>query len=114
MTEGDRDIGRRWFEEAWNKGRREAIPDMLAPDGVIHDGGVDSVARTGSTPFFDRMNAALSEFRVTVQDNIAERDRVCVRRTCTAKHTGTGLDIPASGKRINVTGISIIRVLMAR
>jgi hypothetical protein len=39
MTEDERGLGRRWFEEVWNRGRREAIPEMLAPDGVLHEGG---------------------------------------------------------------------------
>jgi hypothetical protein len=29
MTENERDLGRRWFEEVWNKGRRDAIAEML-------------------------------------------------------------------------------------
>src|SRR5690242_15877410 len=110
MTQTDRDIGKRWFEEVWNKGRREMIAELLAPDGVLHEGGVDSVGPDGFYAFFDRMNAALTEIQVTIQDTIAEGDRVCVRWTCTARHTGDGLGIPATGKRITVTGISIIRV----
>ena len=110
MTESERDLGRRWFEEVWNKGRREAIAEMLAPDSVLHEAGADSVGPEGFYPFFDRLNAALSDIRVTVHDTLAEGDRVCIRWSCAGRHTGDGLGVAPTGRRIDVTGISIIRI----
>jgi steroid delta-isomerase-like uncharacterized protein len=110
MAQTDRDLGRRWFEEVWNRGRRDAIPEMLAADGVLHDGGLDSVGPEGFYAFFDRMRATLSEIQVTVHDTIVEGHRICVRWSCTAKHAGDGLGFAATGKTIHVTGISIVRV----
>ena len=110
MTKDERDLGARWFEEVWNQGRRDAIAELLAPDGVIHDGSLDSVGPEGFYPFFERMNATLSEIHVTIHDTIAEGDCVCVRWSCQAKHTGDGLGIPATGKTVQMTGISIVKV----
>jgi steroid delta-isomerase-like uncharacterized protein len=110
MTELDRSLGTRWFEEVWNKGRRAAIAEMLAPDGVLHEGETEAVGPEGFYPFFDRLNAALSEFRVTVHDTIAEGDQACVRWSCSCKHTGDALGMPATQKTVHVTGISIIRI----
>jgi steroid delta-isomerase-like uncharacterized protein len=110
VTENERDLGRRWFEEVWNKGRRDAISELLSPEGVLHEGGSDSVGPGGFYPFFDRMKNTLSDIRVTVHDAIAEGDRLCVRWSCTATHTGPGLGVPATGKPIDVTGITIFRV----
>ncbi len=110
MTEVDRGFGARWFEEVWNKGRRAAIAEMLAPDGVVHEGKTDAVGPEGFYPFFDRLNAAFSEFRATVHDTIIEGDRACLRWSCRCKHTGDGLGMPATGKTVHATGISIIRV----
>jgi hypothetical protein len=36
MSEENKELLRRWFEEVWNKGRAEAIDEMLAEDGVAH------------------------------------------------------------------------------
>ena len=110
MTDTDRNIGHRWFEEVWNKGRRDAIAEMIVPDAVLHDGGVDSNGLDGFHEFFDRMGAAFSELKVTVHDTIAEGDRVCVRWSCRARHTGDGLGVAATGNPIEVTGILILRV----
>jgi steroid delta-isomerase-like uncharacterized protein len=110
MTDFERDLGRRWFEEVWNNGRRDAIAQMLAPGAVIHDGASDAVGADGFYAFYDRLQVALSDIHVEVQDSIAEGDKVCVRWLCTAKHTGDGLGMPATGKAVRITGISILRV----
>jgi predicted ester cyclase len=110
MTEAERGLGQRWFELVWNQLRREAIVEMLPPDGVLHESGVDSIGPEGFYPFFDRMNATLSGLHVDVEDTIAEGDRLCVRWSCRAKHTGGGLGIDPTGVSIHVTGISIFRV----
>jgi predicted ester cyclase len=110
MTGSERDLGQRWFEEVWNQGRREAIGEMMAPDAVIHDGGKATLGPDAFYLFFDRMFSAFSEMHVNVEDIIAESDKLCVRWSCTAKHTGAGLGIAPTGITVNITGISILRV----
>jgi len=110
MTDAERNLPRRWFEEVWNQGRREAIAEMLEPHSVVHDAGVDTVGLEGFYEFYNRMRASFSEFHVDIKDTIAEGDKVCVRWTFTALHTGDGLGLPPTGKRVHVTGISIMRV----
>jgi steroid delta-isomerase-like uncharacterized protein len=110
MTDLERDLGRRWFEQVWNQKRRDAIAEMLTPDGVIHDGGTDTKGPEGFYPFFDRIRATFPDLHIDIEDTIAEGDKVCVRWSCTAKHTGDGLGIPPTGATVHVTGISILRV----
>jgi steroid delta-isomerase-like uncharacterized protein len=110
MTEQERNLGRRWFEEVWNQARREAIAELLAPDGVLHEGGTDTVGPDGFYPFFDRLRATLPDLRVKVDDCFGEGDLICVRWSATGKHTGEGLGIPPAGAAISVTGISVMRV----
>ena len=110
MTDSERALGSKWFEEVWNKGRRDAIPEMLAAGAVIHDGGTDSVGPQGFYAFYDRIRSAFSEIRVTVADIFAEDDKVVVRWSCSCKHTGEGLGFPATARTVSFTGISIIRI----
>jgi len=110
MTQSAQDLGRRWFGQVWNERRRDAIAEMLAPDAVLHEAGVDSVGPEGFYPFFDRMIASFSDLRVTVEETFGENDRVCIRWSFTAKHTGPGLGIDPTGRIAHATGISIIRV----
>jgi predicted ester cyclase len=110
MTEAERKLGHRWFEQVWNQKRRDAIAEMLAPAGVIHDGGLDSMGPDGFYPFFDRLNAAFSDLHVQVHDSIADGDKLCVRWSCTARHTGSALGPAPTGVTIYVTGMTLIRV----
>ena len=110
MTTEERSLGERFFEEVWNKGRREMIAELIAPNAVVHDSGTDSVGPEGFYPFYDRLRSAFSEMRVTVEDIIAEGDKVVVRWSCSCKHTGEGLGFPPTGRTASVTGISILRV----
>lgn len=110
MKETERNLGRRWFDEVWNKGRREAIGELFASDVVVHDGSVTTSGPRAFYQFYDRLNAAFSDTHVEVEDSFIEGDRMCVRWTCTATHTGDGLGFPPTKKKIRVTGISIGRV----
>lgn len=109
MSDLARTLGTRWFEEVWNQGRREAIAEMLAPNGIVHEGATDSTGPDGFYPFFDRIRASFSDLHVTVNDCFTGNDKACVRWTCTAKHTGDGLGIPPKGAQIHVTGITVVR-----
>jgi predicted ester cyclase len=110
MTESERDLGRRWFEQVWNQGRREAIDEMMAPDAVLHDGDQVTVGPSAFYLFYDRIVATFSGIHVEVEDTIVEGDKLCVRWLFTAKHTGGGLGIDPTGVTVHVTGIVILRV----
>jgi predicted ester cyclase len=87
MTESERELGMRWFEQVWNQGRRETIAEMMSPDAVLRDGESTTVGRDAFYSFFDRMRATFSEMHVSVEDTIAEGDKLCVRWECTCTHT---------------------------
>jgi len=101
----------RWFEEVWNKKRRDAVAEMLAPDAAVHDGGDIVYGPDGFYPFFDRLHAAFSEMQVAVLDTIAQGDMVCVRWSASVRHTGNAMGMEPTGKTLETTGISIIRVV---
>lgn len=110
MTEAERSLGRRWFDEVWNKKHREAIAEMIGSETVLHDGDVVTKGPDPFYAFFDRMNAALSDLRIEVEDSFAEGDKLCLRWSCTARHTGTGLGPAPTGRQTRVTGISIMQI----
>ena len=73
---------RRYFEEVWNKGNLDAVDKFYALDGIDHN------APPGSPPGFDFMKqfhimvrAAFPDARITVEDLIAEGNKVVCRFT---------------------------------
>ncbi len=110
MPQANKEVAKRWFEEVWNKRRRDAIDEMLAPSAVLYEAGEQVIGPEGFKPFFDRMLASFSDITVTIQDMLAEDELVSVRWTCRMRHTGDGLGMPPTNKLVDTTGITIMRV----
>lgn len=93
----------RWFEEVWNQSRRATIFELLAPDGVLHDGARDMRGPEEFARFHDALRSQFSDFRITPLITLAEGDRVCVHWTCSLTHTATR-------KPLQLTGTSVVRI----
>jgi steroid delta-isomerase-like uncharacterized protein len=111
-TQDLRALSRRWFEEVWNKGREEVIDQMIAPG--THAYGLAQAARTLVGPaafkeFYRPMRAAFPDIRITVDDVLVERDQSVCRLTAHATHTGDGLGVPPTGRKISFTAIVWLR-----
>ena len=114
MSEENKALMRRWFEEVWNKGRAEAIPEMFADEGIAH-GLSDDPANplrgpAGFLPFHAQFREAFPNIDVAVEDQIAEGDRVATRCTVRGKHTGDSLGFAATQSPVDFTGITITRI----
>jgi steroid delta-isomerase-like uncharacterized protein len=85
---------------------------VFAPNYVGHDATLPHDLR-GPEEFkqFVRMyRSAFPDLVLTVEDQIAEGDRVVTRFTARGTHRGDLMGIPPTGKRVAVTGISIDRI----
>jgi steroid delta-isomerase-like uncharacterized protein len=114
MSEENKTLVRRWFEEVWNKGRADAIAEMLATDGVVH-GLSDDTAKPlrgpeGFLPFHAQFREAFPDIEVVVEDQIAEDDMVATRCSVRGKHAGDSLGFPATQAPVEFTGVSITRI----
>ncbi|MGD9614331.1 MAG: ester cyclase [Alphaproteobacteria bacterium] len=106
-------ILRRWFEEVWNQGREETIDELLAPDAVGHDLGGAGQAHIGPAafkPFWSQLRGAFPDIRFSIEDVVAEGDRVAARWTATMTHRGDGLGIAATHKSLTLTGMIFLRI----
>src|SRR6185436_2823790 len=112
--EENKALMRRWFEEVWNKGRADAIAEMLAEDAVVH-GLSDDVANPlrgpeGFLPFHAQFRDAFPNIEVVVEDQIAEGDLVATRCVVRGKHEGDGLGFKATQAPVEFTGMAITRI----
>jgi steroid delta-isomerase-like uncharacterized protein len=114
MSEENKALLRRWFDEVWNKGRAEAIDEMFAPDGIAH-GLSDNPENPIKGPadfksFHEIFRGAFPDIDVIVEDTIAAGDKVVARCSVRGKHTGDHLGVAASNAPVDFTGISIVRI----
>ena len=105
---------RRWFEEVWNQGRVEAVDEMFAADGIAHglsdDSGHPLRVPAGFREFHARFRQAFPDIVVTVEDTIAQDDKIAARCVVRGKHTGDTLGFAATQAPVEITGISISRI----
>jgi steroid delta-isomerase-like uncharacterized protein len=102
-----------WFEEVWNKGRLEAIDEMCRADAIGH-GQAQHKLDIGLNEFrvFARdLRTAFPDMHITIHETLAHGDKVVARWSATMTHTGPFLGIAATGKKAEVTGTSIQRIV---
>jgi steroid delta-isomerase-like uncharacterized protein len=111
MSEQNKALARRWFEEVWNQGRESSIDELFHPQGNAYGfPEPDSVliGPEGFKTIHRVFHNAFGNIRIAIDDLIAEGDKVAVRWTCTMVHNGEGLGFPATGKNVAFPGSSFI------
>ena len=113
MTETNKALVRRWFREVWNEGREATIDELFAEGGVAYglgDGEAEVRGPAQLKPFVRNLRGGLPDLQISIQDIMAEEDKVMVRVLLEGTHSGSGLGVPPSGRKIRVAGIVVIRI----
>ena len=110
-TETNKALIRR-FVAAADRSDFDAAEACLAPNLVVHLAGAPGPLDRATFLQFGKMyHSAFPDEQTTIADQIAEGDIVVSRMASTATHTGEFNGIPATGKRVTVSGIFIDRVV---
>lgn len=85
--------------------------EIFAPNHVNHDPNIPMEASgpEGMKQLFGMYKSAFPDGRQTIEDQIAEGDKVVSRWSATGTHQGELMGIPPSGNRAEITGITIDR-----
>jgi steroid delta-isomerase-like uncharacterized protein len=101
---------RRFIDEIFVQGRSEAVDELLADDFVGHTWPSTGHPKDDLKAAIGRTSKALASPRFTIDDMIAEGDRVAVRLTAQATQVGEFMRMPPSGKTYSIGEIHIFRV----
>ncbi len=112
MSEENKAVVRRFnelVEGYWRTGDTDAFDEVIAPDFVHHAPGLppDLEGMKQALPMF---RAAFPDMRLTVEEMIAEGDKVVDRVTVRGTHEGELMGIPASGKQVEFMETHISRI----
>lgn len=111
MSEANKAVIRRWFEEVWTNGRDSAIEEMLDANGKAYGlGPAPVIGPAGFRPFFQQFRGAFPDIKVTVDDIVAEGDTVAYRFTARAKHTGETLGIKSTQRPVQFTAMGFVKM----
>jgi steroid delta-isomerase-like uncharacterized protein len=104
---------RRWFKEVWNEGKTQTIYDLMDENGIAvgqDQPGVEIHGPRAFETFVSRIRGAFPNITISIEDNFGVDDKIVVRWSAVMTHTGDQLGIPATNKRVKVTGISIAQI----
>lgn len=101
---------RAFVDQFFNKGHYDSADRYLSPHYVDHNpfpGQPNTLAgfKQGCRDF----RAAFPDLHLTIHDIMASGNKVIIRGTISGTNTGPFMGAPATGKRIKVTGIDIVR-----
>jgi steroid delta-isomerase-like uncharacterized protein len=106
-VEENKAIVQRYVEEPWNKGNVDALDELCGPTFNIEGlGGVEAFKR-----FIPPYRKSFPDLHFTVEEVIAEGDKVAYRWTARGTHQGEYEGIAPTGKPITATGITILRIV---
>lgn len=111
-TEENKIMGRRFVEgiqSFWNTGNFDALEAIVSPDFVHHGPGLPSDL-AGLKQVLPAFRAAFPDLQITVEDIIAEGDRVFDRIFWRGTHQGELMGIPPTGKQVTVQEMHIGRI----
>ncbi|MFQ5864509.1 MAG: ester cyclase [bacterium] len=109
-TEENKAAVRRLIDEAWNKGNLAAIDEILDPDYVLHIAAPGARSdREGYKQAVSMYRTAFPDFHFTIEDMVAEDDKVVIRCTMGGIHKGEFMGNAPTGKELTQTAIAIRR-----
>lgn len=98
----------RRFRDGLNAGNFDEADTVLADNLVVHMGSDPNPLNKESFVQFGRVSwSAFSGFTTTIEDVVAEGDKVVSRVTFRGTHTGDMMGIPPTGKSITISEIII-------
>ena len=114
MSEENKAVLRRWFDEVWNKGRSEVIEELFDEYGIAH-GLSDDPAHPirgpkDYRPFYEVFRQGFPNLMIEIEDMVAEGDKVAARCSVRGQHEGDFMGRAATQAPVEITGITIVRI----
>ena len=103
------ELSRRIFEDVWNGKNLNAIDDLMSADYVHHDAG--AIAANGPEGYKQFVKSYMNAFpdaHFTIDDEFRVGENEVTRWSIVGTHEGELAGIPSTGRRISITGISIL------
>jgi steroid delta-isomerase-like uncharacterized protein len=109
-TEENKNIVRRFFEVGPSKGDLSEANKLLSPNFTLHVPLPCSPGVQGINEVIIACRTAFHDLNVTVEDMVAEGDKIAARFTSHGIHKGAFMGLPPTDKPISMTGIEIFRI----
>ena len=106
-TDANKASIRRVFEEGLNSRRLQVLDEIIAPTYVNHTFPAPAPGLEGFKQVVAMFTTAFPDMHITIEDVIADGDKVVTRGFFTGTHRGAFMNIPATGKSVTAHYIDI-------
>ncbi|MGH1518670.1 ester cyclase [Chryseobacterium sp. JK1] len=112
LTDTNKSIVRRFNKEVIEQGNIQSFQELMDDHFINHSApsGADSGPNGMIYTFNHILRPAMPDLQVSIYEQIAEGDLVTTRKNISGTHTGELMGIPATGQKISIDVIDIVKV----
>ena len=110
MSKQNKTLARRWFEDLFSRGDLDAADEILSADFLDHlpreeERGIEELKHYVSV-----YRTAFPDIEDTVEEIVAEGDKVVVRWRSRGTHQGEFMGLPPTGRQVTFTGMRLFSI----
>jgi steroid delta-isomerase-like uncharacterized protein len=111
-TEANKALARQLIEEVFNQGNVSLVDELVAPGFIEHEEMPPGTptGSDGNKAATAMLRSAFPDFKATIEDMVAEGDKVALRLTWSGTHEGEFMGLPPTGKRFSIPVFDILRM----
>jgi steroid delta-isomerase-like uncharacterized protein len=114
--ERNKEIVRRILEEFWHEGNEQVLDELFSQGFVNHELSNPEVSglenyRQWAQGVRSTWGGGMPDWRVTIEDLVAEGDKVAKRWVFRGTHTGEMLGLPPTGRQVEMRAMTLYRIV---
>ena len=110
MSKQNKTLARRWFEDLFSRGNLDVANEILSAEFVDHLTHEDERGLEELKHYVGIYRSAFPDIQDTVEDIVAEGDKVVVRWTSRGTHQGEFMGVAPTGRHVTFTGMRLFRI----
>jgi steroid delta-isomerase-like uncharacterized protein len=116
LTSENKTLVRRWLDEVFTRGDLDEADKLFTPNYALHDPSFphDVHGTEGIERYVAAYRSAFPDLTITIEDQLAEADKVVTRWTLRGTHSGEFLGLAPTGEEVTVSGIEFTRIAGGR
>ncbi len=98
--------------QLWSTGNPDVAKELYSDDAQRYDPNQPEAARGSQeiARYVAEVRTGYPDFKLEINDKVSEGNRLVTHWTCTGTHKGEFQGIPATGKRIKISGLALVRI----
>src|ERR687890_895565 len=110
MSERNKSLARRWFEDLFSRGDLDAAEEILSADFLDHLPREEERGIEELKDYVSVYRTAFPDIEDTVEEIVAEADKVVVRWRSRGTHQGEFMGVAPTGRHVMFTGMRLFRI----